>query len=104
MFLQGLVEEASDAIFTITDANDNAGFGSDGIIVVTSAAFGKLGDFNGRFAVGEEIFVDRFLLVFFLFGFLGVVSLLAIFYGLVGIFLAQVDSGVDVAVVIISVG
>ena len=90
MVLQGLVEEASDAVVAITDANDNVGFGSDSVISVAGAAFGEFGNFGCGLAVGEEIGLF--------------VGLLKLRNGRIGGFFAEVDGRIDGAVVVIGVG
>ena len=105
MFLQGLTEEASDAIIVVTDANNDVGVGANAIVGITGAAFGEVGFIETLFAVIEEVFVDDFffLLFIFLFVFLWLFFLLAVGNDFVGGILGGIESIIDSTVVIIGI-
>ena len=98
--MQGLAEEASDAVAVAIDADDNVGVGADMIIFVAGATFAEFGSIGAFVAVIHEVLVDDWLSVGIFFAFFWFGSFLAVgddfFCGVLGYIYIVADRAVVV--------
>jgi hypothetical protein len=105
------VEKTGNAIAVFIDANNDVGVGVNRVILVAGAAFGEFGNVQIGFAVFHEIFIDRcffdwlsgFTCVRFRLIWFGLNWFLALRDDSICSVLSDIDSVVDVAVVVIGV-